>query len=104
MKFCDKCGSYMKWDNGRLVCSKCGSEESLEKREFRRVKLESEPVYVAEKPREEAGLVARSCPECKHEKAIRKAYSIQGEHAGVKRDRFVERFRCANCGYTWSVS
>ncbi len=59
------------------------------------------PVYVVDSPEKDTSPVNQTCPSCGHAEAYRTVLATQGEHAGVKQDRSVERFRCAECGHTW---
>lgn len=105
MKFCEKCGSYMERRVGGLTCPKCGNEVHTELIEVRRTrKPPLEPVYVVEKTRGETRKVSQKCTRCGNNEAYHLVYSTQGEHAGIKQDRTVERFRCTECYYTWTKS
>ena len=101
MKFCDRCGSFMETTPKGLHCTKCGYEEPLGVVEVQRVEHQSEPVYVV---KEEGEKVSQICPKCGHSEAFHSVRVALGEHAGVATDRFVERFRCAKCGHTWTTN
>jgi DNA-directed RNA polymerase subunit M/transcription elongation factor TFIIS len=103
MKFCDKCGSFMQVTQKGYVCHKCGAKAITNIIEIKReVKPIEETVYIIEKGRNKTVAVSRTCPQCGNNKAFRKAYFIQGEHAGVKQDRSVISFRCTECNHTWT--
>ena len=103
MKFCDNCGAFMQQTSRGYLCPKCGAETLASIIEVRREeKPIQETVYVVERSIDESALVNRTCPECGNTEAFRIGQSLQGEHAGVKQDRSVERFKCAECGQTWT--
>jgi len=103
MKFCDKCGAFLQASSEGFRCQKCGHVAKTDIIEVKRNgKGSAEPVYVMEKSEIEDEPVNQMCPSCGHSEAYRTVLTTQGEHAGVKQDRAVERFRCAECGYTWS--
>ena len=58
-------------------------------------------VYVVDNTERDASPVNQTCPSCGHAEAYRTVLTTQGEHAGVKQDRSVERFKCAECSHTW---
>lgn len=107
MKFCDRCGSRMERTPEGFRCRKCGyivhaDAEKLPKN-VTKVK-HSNSVHVVDKPRDEYVKVSRKCPKCGNGKAYRWISRISGEHAGVRRERTVEHFRCTRCSYSWSES
>ena len=105
MKFCERCGSYIERTTGGLKCPKCGNEihtEEIEVKRERRPPLE--PIFFINNKGDEAPKVNFPCPHCGNKKAYRLVYSSQGEHAGVKHDRIVERLRCTKCNHTWTKS
>jgi DNA-directed RNA polymerase subunit M/transcription elongation factor TFIIS len=105
MRFCERCGSYMERTTKGLVCPKCGNEVFQDVIEIRRVeKPSAEPVYVVENIVDGSLKVAQKCPNCGYGEAFRIVLTTQGEHAGVKQDRSVERFTCAKCHHTWTRS
>ena len=105
MRFCERCGSYMQRTSNGLRCPKCGKEINTGVVEVRRATSpHPDPVYVVENIDDEVAKVSQRCPRCGNAEAYRIGYSIQGEHAGVKQDRSVERFRCTKCLHTWTIS
>jgi predicted RNA-binding Zn-ribbon protein involved in translation (DUF1610 family) len=82
-------------------CPKCGFEvnpgvEGVNREE----EPKAEPVYVV-KGEDESVKVNQICPQCGHSEAYHQVRVALGEHAGVNSDRYVERFKCASCGYVW---
>ena len=61
----------------------------------------AEPVYVIDSFDNSGTVVNQNCPQCDGNEAYRKVIMTQGEHAGVKQDRSVERYTCAKCGHIW---
>lgn len=100
MKFCDKCGSFMEKTPKGYRCSKCGLEVNPGVVEITREETKAEPVYVV-KADEESVKVSQICPQCGHSEAYHQVRVALGEHAGVNSDRYVERFKCASCGFVW---
>ena len=105
MKFCERCGSFMERTAKGFTCPKCGEEVHIESIEVRRTrKPPPETVYIVGNAEDKAPTVSQICPQCGNNEAYRMVYSAQGEHAGVKQDRTVERFRCTECHHTWTRS
>ncbi len=106
MRFCDDCGSYLKETKEGVWCPKCGKKI----RSTQRVKAKivrkggSNAIYVVDKPSEAQVEVMHTCPKCRNEKAFRWISTISGEHAGVRRERTLEHFKCTKCYYSWSTS
>jgi DNA-directed RNA polymerase subunit M/transcription elongation factor TFIIS len=61
-------------------------------------------IYFVGKRDEELAKTSRACPECGHGEAFFWVSNVGGEHAGVRRERVIEHFRCAACANTWSES
>lgn len=105
MRFCEKCGSYMERTARDMICPKCGNKVQTDIVEVRRPRrVPPEPVYVVGDFGDEVPKVSQICPQCGNNHAYHLIFSTQGEHAGVKQDRTVERFRCTKCLYTWTKS
>ena len=105
MKFCERCGSFLQRTAMGLTCPRCGNEVPMEVLEVRRTdRPPAEPVYVVESIGEDAPKVGQTCPRCGNNEAYRTLRTTQGEHAGVKQDRSVERFTCTVCHHTWTRS
>ena len=102
MKFCDSCGSFMGTTPQGYLCPKCGTEEEADTIAVRREKRPRvEPVYEMDGSKTTSPVVSRNCPRCDSKEAYRTVLATQGEHAGVKQDRSVERYTCVECGHTW---
>jgi len=106
MRFCDDCGTYLKEKKEGLWCPKCKkvvhSRLVLKPRSFE--KKESTAVHVLDKSRFDHVKVSRACPKCGNGEAYRWFSSISGEHAGIRRERTVEHYKCTKCSYLWSES
>jgi len=102
MKFCDSCDSFMGTTPQGYLCPKCGTEEEADTMEVKREKRPRvEPVYEMDSSKSTSPVVSRDCPRCDSKEAYRTVRSTQGEHAGVKQERSVERYTCVECGHNW---
>jgi len=102
MRFCDSCGSFMGTTAQGYLCPKCGAESEVNNIEVRRQRRPRvEPVYEMKGSKTTSPAVNRDCPRCDSKKAYRTVLATQGEHAGVKQDRSVERYTCVECGHSW---
>jgi DNA-directed RNA polymerase subunit M/transcription elongation factor TFIIS len=108
MTFCDNCGSYMKETSKGLLCPRCGrlvpSETKIKTVRRSTENKKSSSIYVVEEDKERGARVAQLCPKCGHKEAFHWVSGIYGEHAGVRRERTVEHFRCAKCSHSWTKS
>jgi len=103
MKFCDKCGTFMKLNNSGYSCPKCGKIEYIDLIEVKREKKkEPEKIYVITDRNSDSFKVNRNCPRCGFSEAYKIVFSTQGEHAGVKQDRSLIKYTCTKCGHTWT--
>jgi DNA-directed RNA polymerase subunit M/transcription elongation factor TFIIS len=84
------------------LCSRCGVEKIVNIYE---VKLEqksrAEPVYTIDMSTTSYPTFNQECPRCDSLEAFKVVLSTHGDHAGVKQDRFVERYTCLECGHSW---
>ncbi len=64
----------------------------------------SEVVYVVERSKDQGSKVSWKCPTCGNEEADHWFSTVSGEHAGIRRERTIEHFRCTRCSYTTSKS
>lgn len=105
MKFCDKCGSYMQRTKKGFLCPKCGyavhanaetQSKNMDKRSH------SNSVYVIGKSKDEYVKVSQTCPKCGNKEAFHWFTRISGEHAGIRRERTIERFKCTKCSQSWT--
>ncbi len=102
MRFCDSCDSFMGTTPQGYLCPKCGAEDEFDTIEVRRERrTRVEPVYEMNGSKTMSPVVSRDCPRCDSKEAYRTVLATQGEHAGVKQDRSVERYTCVDCGHTW---
>lgn len=105
MKFCDKCGSYMKKTMDGFECRKCGNvvhvSTGIQTKNMKKIERSSS-IYVVDSSEDEYVKVSQVCPKCGNEEAFRWFSGISGEHAGIRRERTVEHFRCTKCSHSWS--
>ena len=64
----------------------------------------SAAIFVADKSEDSRAKVSQTCPECGNDKAFHWFSRISGEHAGIRRERTIEHFKCAKCFHSWSKS
>jgi len=107
MKFCDKCGSYMKKTREGFLCPKCGNvihtNSGMKSKNVKKIEHPSS-VYVVNDSQDEYVKVPQACPKCGNEEAFHWFSRISGEHAGIRRERTIEHFRCTKCLHSWSKS
>lgn len=107
MRFCDKCGSYMRETKDGYVCRKCGNAiKAKPKTESRIANKPNHPdsVYVIDDSNHEAIRVAQVCPNCGNTEAFRSYSRISGEHAGVNLERTIEHYQCTKCQHIWATT
>jgi len=103
MKFCEKCGSYMRGTNQGLICTKCGNQVKTEIVDVVRINSKSSSsVDVVDSSKMEYKKIAKTCPRCGNGEAFHSLGLVTGEHAGVRQERSMERFTCTKCGHSWS--
>ena len=105
MKFCDKCGGYMKETNKGFSCTKCGNLVTAAIVEVQQIEPpQGSPVDVVDevKKQGEYAKVSETCPQCDHTEAFHTLGLVSGEHAGVRQERSMERFTCTKCGHSWT--
>lgn len=106
MRFCDSCGSRLRETGEGLQCPKCKTVTRTEpKAEVKAEKTKGPAaIYVVDKTRAEHTKIARTCPKCGNDEAFHWFSTISGEHAGIRRERTMEHFRCAKCLHSWTES
>ena len=104
MKFCEKCGGYMKSTKSGYVCSKCGNKTEATIVDVVKIAPPENPTVVleADPSKLDYTKVDETCPQCGNSEAFHSFGLVSGEHAGVRQERTMERFICIKCGYTWS--
>jgi len=102
MQFCDNCGSMMKKQDGRMVCTSCGSsaEQATETASFVSTQEQTGEELIESSP--DASFEGKptaddvTCEECGHGEAW---YTIkQTGSADEPPTRF---FKCKECGNRW---
>ncbi|MFC7165435.1 transcription factor S [Halospeciosus flavus] len=102
MQFCEECGSMMKSEDGKMVCSSCGHVETKDESlaaEF--VSTEEQDTSDVIETAEDANFEGKpkadvKCPECDNDEAW---YTIkQTGSADEPPTRF---FKCTECGARW---
>ena len=105
MKFCNKCGSYMKKTKNGFLCRKCGNvicaNTRMQSRNMKKIERSSS-IYIANSSEDEYVKVSQVCPKCGHDEAFRWFSGVSGEHAGIRRERTIEHFKCTKCSHSWT--
>jgi len=105
MRFCERCQSYMRETRDGFTCSRCGYVIQTAIVEIRNIEHQkTSPIDVIEGSDGEPTKISVACPKCGNLEAFRSISFSSGEHAGVRQERSIERFRCAKCAYSWTVS
>jgi DNA-directed RNA polymerase subunit M/transcription elongation factor TFIIS len=73
-------------------------------KQWRVKKSSMSAVYVVDESKEHYAKVTRPCPNCESDEAFHWFSRVSGEHAGIRRERTVEHFKCAKCSHTWTES
>jgi DNA-directed RNA polymerase subunit M/transcription elongation factor TFIIS len=103
MKFCEKCGAYMRATKTGLQCTKCGNTVLMDTIEVKTLEQRDvSPIAVVSEPDTDLAKVSETCPACGNSEALRNISFISGEHAGVRQERSMERFTCTKCGHSWT--
>jgi len=105
MKFCEKCGSYMKKTKSGFVCRKCGNvihARTEMKTENIKKTGRSSSIYVVDSSEDEYVKVSQVCPKCGNTEAFRWFSGVSGEHAGIRRERAIVHFKCTKCSHSWT--
>jgi len=103
MKFCDKCGSYMKKTKNGFHCRKCGNlvHAKIQAKDMKTMDSSSS-IHIVDRSENEYVKVSQICPKCGNNEAFRWFSGVSGEHAGIRRERTVEHFKCTKCSHSWS--
>ena len=105
MKFCSKCGSYLKRTKNGFLCRKCGNlvpvSAETETENMKKAGASSS-IFIVDSSEDEYVRVSQVCPKCGNSEAFRWFYGVSGEHAGIRRERTIEHFKCTECSHSWS--
>jgi len=106
LEFCDDCGTVLRERREGIWCPKCKKLTQSKSRTRVRMAKRSRAnaIHVLDSPKSSVRRVPRTCPKCKNEGVYQWFSSVSGEHAGVRRERTVEHYRCTNCAHSWSES
>ena len=102
MRFCTDCGSFMVNERDALVCPRCGKRLNPSEVLGRKKKEDTSKIVSLIVKKVDGLKVNHPCPKCGCNEAYRMVSVTSGEHAGVKQDRSIERYRCSKCDHTWS--
>lgn len=95
MKFCEKCGSLLKADEGKLRCVSCGFITDGEGVIKFKKKKEKE-IEVVEEDVETYPVIKADCPHCGNDEAYH--WSVQTRSADEPETIF---FKCTLCKHKW---
>ena len=107
MEFCSNCGSYMKKVKDGFLCPRCGSlvRSGSEVQPMPTGKTSDfSSIDVADPSRELLEKISQVCPKCGNIEAFHWFSGVSGEHAGIRRERMIEHFKCIRCSHTWAKS
>ena len=86
-------------------CRKCGNvvhaSTGIQTENMKKIERSS-LIYVVDSSEDEYVKVSQVCPKCGNAEAFRWFSGVSGEHAGIRRERTVEHFRCTRCSHSWS--
>jgi len=105
MEFCDRCGSRMGRTKEGYVCPRCGAvvqaklEVQLMKEKDR---SDFGSIYVSGESTTHHLQISRECPKCGNKQAFHWFSGVSGEHAGIRRERTIEHFKCTKCAHSWT--
>lgn len=103
MKFCEKCGSYMRKTTKGFSCVQCGSEIQERIIEVKHMgNRYPSPVDVIGQSEVGYVKVTQRCPRCGNLEAFRRVSVVSGEHAGIRQERSIEHLRCTKCSHSWT--
>lgn len=97
----------MKQVRGYLLCPRCWNVlRSNTGTQLEPTKKIDHPnaISVDNPPPEGLRTVSQLCPNCGNTAAFHWLSRISGEHAGVRRERTITRFRCTKCSHVWTQS
>ena len=84
-------------------CTKCGYIILSESVEVKTIEQHvPSPIAVIGESEAEQAKVHETCPMCGNPEAFRSISFVSGEHAGVRQERSMERFKCTKCGHIWT--
>lgn len=103
MRFCEKCGSYMRETSIGLKCSRCGDVINTPIVEVKYMKRgQQTAIDVVLNSDENYRRVNKTCPQCGNPEAFTKMSFSSGEHSGIRQERAVERLTCTRCNHSWT--
>jgi DNA-directed RNA polymerase subunit M/transcription elongation factor TFIIS len=92
-----------KTKNG-FLCRKCGNlihtKTRLQTEEMEIERTSS--IHIVDEAEDEYMKVSQTCPKCGNNEACRWFSGLSGEHAGIRRERTGEHFKCTKCLHSWS--
>ena len=96
MKFCPKCGSMMRPQDGFYVCVGCGYKEEIESVTTIREKAEDKTIVVVEEDIATLPTTKIECPKCGNDTAYWRMEQTRAADEPTTRI-----YTCTKCKYTW---
>lgn len=95
----------MKKIKNGFLCRKCGNmihaNAGMQSKKVKKIE-HSSLVYVVNSSEDEHVKISQECPKCGNTEAFRWFSVVSGEHAGIRRERAVEHFKCTKCSHSWT--
>jgi len=93
----------MKKTKNGFLCRKCGNlvHARIQTNDMK-IMDRSSSIHIVDGSEDEYVKVSQECPKCGNPEAFRWFSGVSGEHAGIRRERTVEHFKCTRCSHLWS--
>mgnify|MGYP003681959096 CR=1 FL=1 len=89
----------MKKTKNGFLCRKCGNmihtNTGVQSKKAKKIE-HSILVYVVDSSKDKYEKVSQECPKCGNREASHWFSVVSGEHAGIRRERTIEHFKCTN--------
>jgi len=99
MEFCERCGSVIIVNEGKIVCAGCGYRQNKKPKIKTSEKIKHvESVAVVKQDDEVYPVVDMKCDKCKNKKAY--FWTMQTRSSDEAETKF---YKCVKCRHTWRV-
>jgi DNA-directed RNA polymerase subunit M/transcription elongation factor TFIIS len=93
----------MKKTKNGFLCRKCGNLIHVKiQTEITKIVERPSSIHIADSSENEYVKASQICPKCGNNEAFRWFSGVSGEHAGIRRERTIEHFKCTKCSHLWS--
>lgn len=97
MEFCEKCGSVIAIENGKIACAGCGHKVKKKPKIESSEKIDrTETVAIVNEEISTYPIVQIDCSKCGNKKAY--FWTIQTRSADESETKF---YKCTKCNHTW---